>query len=60
MKSSAEMRISMEVTVFLCEDSQEGILTGVYDAWEEAVKSGRGHENCRLATCESQQELFCS
>ncbi len=50
----------MEVTVFLCEDSQEGILTGVYDAWEEAVKSGRGHESCRLATCESQQELFCS
>lgn len=49
----------METVVFVCEDSLEGILTGVYEAWEEALSSGLGHAHCRLATGESQPELFC-
>lgn len=40
----------MEIVVFLCEDTIEGILTGVYDAWAEAVSSGLGHAHCRLET----------
>lgn len=39
----------MEIVVFVCEDSIEGILTGVYDAWVEALSSGLGHAHCRLA-----------
>ncbi len=39
----------MEIVVFVCEDSIEGILTGVYDAWCEALSSGKGHAHCRLA-----------
>lgn len=39
----------MEVVVFVCEDSIEGILTGVYDAWVEALSSRLGHAHCRLA-----------
>lgn len=45
------------MTVYLCEDSLEGILTGVYDAW----MSRRGHDNVRLEI-EGQgntMELFC-
>lgn len=38
----------METVVFLCENSIEGILTGVYDAWAEAISSGLGHGHCRL------------
>ena len=30
--------------IFLCEDSVDGIFTGVYDAWA----SGLGHDNVRL------------
>ncbi len=45
------------ITVFLCEDSLDGILTGVYDAWD----SGLGHENVRLDLEEGySMELFCS
>ena len=33
------------MTVFLCEDSVCGILTGVYDAWD----SKKGHANVKLA-----------
>ena len=49
----------METIVFVCENSIEGILTGVYDAWEEAVSSGLGHGHCKLAVSVEQPELFC-
>lgn len=57
----------METVIFVCEDSIEGILTGVYDAWAEAVSSRLGHSRCKLSVkreaCETesfgQQELFC-
>ncbi len=43
-------------TIFLCEDSLDGILTGVYDAWDSRL----GHKNVRLETrAESNLELFC-
>ena len=45
------------MTVYICKDSFEGILCGVYDAW----MSRRGHANVRLET-EGQggtMELFC-
>lgn len=45
----------MALTVFVCKDNLEGILTGVYDAWA----SGLGHENCKLQTEEYELELFC-
>ncbi len=46
----------MEMTVFLCEDTIEGILTGVYDGWA----SRKGHGNLRLQLAgESNLELFC-
>lgn len=51
--------IKMETIVFLCENSIEGILTGVYDAWAEALSSGLGHGHCRLMTEAEQPELFC-
>lgn len=50
----------MEIVVFLCENSIEGILTGVYDAWAEALSSGLGHARCRLQTELLQPELFCT
>lgn len=50
----------METVVFLCENSIEGILTGVYDAWKEAVFSGLGHGHCKLAVSVEQPELFCT
>lgn len=41
--------------VFICEDSLEGIFTGVYDA----CASRLGHRNIRLATGEPENyELF--
>lgn len=49
----------METVVFVCENSIEGILTGVYDAWVEALASGLGHAHCRLQTELNQSELFC-
>ena len=54
------MDINMEIVVFLCENSIEGILTGVYDAWAEALSSGLGHARCRLQTELLQPELFCT
>ena len=43
------------MTVFLCEDSVCGILTGVYDAWGRK----KGHANVKLALKEGYQpELF--
>lgn len=42
--------------IFLCEDSLEGIFTGVYTAWDARV----GHGNVELRTWESGSlELFC-
>lgn len=44
------------MTVYLCPESPEGILCGVYDAW----MSRRGHANVRLALAEhGNMELFC-
>ncbi len=43
------------MTVYLCEDSLEGILCGVYDAW----MGRKGHANVRLQLEEElEQELF--
>lgn len=56
----------MNIVVFICENNIEGILTGVYDAWTEAVSSGLGHGHCRLAVSAGQLqdgynlELFCT
>lgn len=62
-ESIAETRwkvwLKMETVVFICEDNIEGILTGVYDAWEEALLSGLGHGHCKLAVSVEQPELFC-
>lgn len=42
--------------IFVCEDSTDGIFTGVYDAWA----SRYGHANIRLATRQPDNyELFC-
>lgn len=42
--------------IFQCEDSMEGIFTGVYDAWDSRV----GHENVELRTEEPENlEFFC-
>lgn len=49
----------MDTVIFQCEDSLEGILTGVYEAWEEALSSKLGHDHCRLAVGEAEPELFC-
>lgn len=46
-----------EKTIFLCEDSVDGIFTGVYDAWDSRL----GHENVKLALKgEANYELFAS
>ena len=43
-------------TIFVCEDSLDGILTGVYEAWDSRL----GHESVRLQTeAEGTLELFC-
>ena len=43
-------------TVFLCEDTPDGIFTAVYDAWDSRL----GHEHVRLSTvCDGNLELFC-
>ena len=44
--------------VFLCEDSPEGIFTGVYNAWESRL----GHNNISLQihTREENYDLFCT
>lgn len=52
--------LKMETIVFVCENSIEGILTGVYDAWEEALSSKLGHGHCKLAVVSKQAELFCA
>lgn len=45
----------MERTIFQCEDSTDGIFTGVYDAWA----SGLGHDNVGLQVKDNgNYELF--
>ncbi len=42
--------------IFICEDSIDGIFTGVYDAWA----SGYGHTNISLTTkIPENYSLFC-
>lgn len=41
-------------TVFVCEDSMEGILSGVYQAYASKL----GHNHCRLTTNANEYELF--
>ena len=41
--------------VFLCEDSPEGIFTGVYDAWESRL----GHNNISLRSEERRVGKEC-
>ncbi|MCI8744980.1 MAG: DNA metabolism protein [Lachnospiraceae bacterium] len=44
------------MTIFWCEDSLDGILTGIYDAWDSRL----GHGNVKLKTDEQDTlELFC-
>lgn len=55
-ESAERMEGIMEETVFICEDSIEGILTGVYEAYELRKDHQTTHlqvgenENCRLFT----------
>ena len=44
------------MTVYVCEDSFDGILCGVYDAW----MSRKGHDHVRLEIDgKEEMELFC-
>ena len=44
------------MTIFVCEDSLDGILTGVYDAWDSRL----GHSRVKLKTADvDTYELFC-
>lgn len=45
----------MEKTVLVCEDTLEGIFTGIYDAYALRI----GHDNCELAAGDVSMELFC-
>ena len=47
--------------IFVCEDSLDGILTGIYDAWNFKIEhAGLTHDDLRLASVESENyELFC-
>lgn len=46
-----------EKTIFLCEDSVDGIFTGVYDAWDSRL----GHGNVKLALKgRANYEMFAS
>ena len=41
-------------TIFVCEDSLDGILTGVYEAWDSRL----GHEKPPVSNCEAGGFLF--
>lgn len=47
--------------VFVCEDSLDGILTGVYDAWDFKIKQKlSSHEDIHLTSSEPDNyQLFC-
>lgn len=42
-------------TIFLCEDTIEGVFSGIYDAWD----SKRGHALCKIQLGVDNYELFC-
>lgn len=46
--------------IFICEDSLDGILTGIYDAWTYKIQHKEiAHDDIRLASCEPENyELF--
>lgn len=44
--------------IFLCEDSPDGIFTGVYDAW--ASKYGHKNIHLKIERKDDNYELFCS
>ena len=46
--------------IFICEDSLDGILTGIYDAWTYKIQHKElSHDDIRLASCEPENyELF--
>lgn len=55
------------MNVYICEDSLEGIFTGVYDGWADLIacrstEKSRpgGHEDVRLVTSVEEYELFCN
>lgn len=44
------------MTIFVCEDSLDGVLTGVYEAWDSRL----GHSQVKLKTAGTDTyELFC-
>lgn len=46
--------------VFICEDSPNGILTGIYDAWSARIALGVPHSDVRLVCAPPDNyELFC-
>lgn len=46
--------------IFICEDSPDGILTGVYDAWSAKISYGLSHSDIRLVSAlPDNYELFC-
>jgi probable DNA metabolism protein len=47
----------MSSYVYLCENSIDGVFSGIYDAWESRL----GHSNIRLLTNEAEDnfDLFC-
>lgn len=63
------------MNIYVCEDSPEGIFTGVYDGWADLAAQARdrqkegcrdsrqpyigGHEEIRLVTFVENYELFC-
>ena len=48
---------AMGMKGFLCEDTIEGIFTGIYDAWASGMETG--HENVRLFLIRQYEpELF--
>lgn len=46
--------------IFICEDSLDGILTGIYDAWSFKIQHGDlSHDDIHLTSCEPDNyELF--
>ena len=47
------------MTVFVCEDSLDGILTGVYDAWDSRLGHSRVKLQAETEDSYETYELFC-
>ena len=46
--------------VFICENTPNGILTGVYDAWELKIQERCSHADIYLVSGQPDNyELFC-